>query len=473
MARVLFVYTNSLGIPYIDLGLAYLSAVLKKAGHTVGLVDFTFGLSDAAALEQVKAFRPDWVGFTARTNEFERAVQVARKIKQRLDVPIFCGGMHPTVAAEDAIARRCFDGICLGEGEHATLELIERMERGEDHTTVEGYWFRRDGEVIRNALAPLTPDLDALPPYDLSLFSYERYLMARDRQLDFITARGCPFKCSYCVDHTLQEMYRGTGKYTRARTIPGLIAELKEHIARWKIKRITIADEMFNIHKKRLREFCDAYAAEIGLPFECDLRADCCNEEVFKSLKAANCVKVNIGLESGDESLRMGILRKGITDAELTDAFRLAREHGIQTLSYNIIGLPTETKAQIEKSIELNRKVKPDSIQCSIFTPYPGTELLRYARDHDLLKRSDYTNTYYTGVYLKGPDYSDAELLWMRTTFAYNCVKEESLPKALMLFLREVGTPVYAKVGRKVPPVVNQMIYRLFWHNQTLKFMAK
>ncbi|MFO0761436.1 MAG: radical SAM protein [Byssovorax sp.] len=473
MARVLFVYTNSLGIPYIDLGLAYLSAVLKQAGHQVGLVDFTFGLSDAAAIDQVRAFSPDWIGMTARTNEFERAVTVARRIKKVMDVPIFCGGMHPTVAAEDAIARRCFDGICLGEGEHATLEVIERMERGEDPTTVKGYWFRKGGEVTRNDLAPLTPDLDALPPYDLGLFDFERYLTARDRQLDFITARGCPFKCSYCVDHTLQEMYRGTGKYTRARSIPGLIDELKEHTARWKIKRVTIADEMFNIHKKRLHEICDAYASAIGLPFECDLRADCCDESVFKSLSAAGCVKVNIGLESGDESLRMGILKKGITDEELTLAFRLARKYGIQTLSYNIIGLPTETKAQIDKTIALNRKVKPDSIQCSIFTPYPGTDLHRYAREHNLLRRADYSNSYYTGTYLKGPDYTDAELQLMRTAFAYNCVKEESLPKALMLLLREVGTPIYAKVGRKIPPAVNQMIYRLFWHNQTLKFMAK
>ncbi|RJO69512.1 MAG: radical SAM protein [Myxococcales bacterium] len=473
MARVLLVYTNSLGIPYIDLGLASLSAMLKQAGHRVGLVDFTFGLSDAAALRQLREFRPDLIGMTARTNEFERVVGLAGKIKRRFGTPIYCGGIHPTMAPEDAIARGCFDGVCIGEGDVAMRELVGRLERGEDPGSTRGFWFFRDGEIVRNEAAPLVDDLDALPPADLDLYDFQRYLTARDGQLDVIASRGCPFSCSFCAAPRLREIYQGKGRYVRERSVPSIIAELKERTARWKIRRITFVDEMFNINREKLRRFCEAYGAEIGLPFECDLRADGCDDDLFRHLKAAGCDKVNIGVESGDEALRGSLLRKKISNEQIASAFALARRHGIRTMSYNIIGLPTETREQIRSTIDLNRRIRPDAIQVSIFTPYPGTRLYDYVLRERLLRRKEYASSYYTRANLRYPDFDARQLLRMRMLFGYECLKQESRLRALLLLAREAATPLYLRFGRHIPLRANQLIYRLFWHGRALGFLAK
>ena len=69
-------------------------------------------------------------------------------------------------------------------------------------------------------------------------------------------------------------------------------------------------DSTFNSHKKWLIEFCQQYKEKINLPWSCNLRAEIVNEEQVKALKMANCANVRFGIESGDEDIRVNILKK-------------------------------------------------------------------------------------------------------------------------------------------------------------------
>src|SRR3989344_3959609 len=101
--KILFVYTNPLGIPYFDFGIGSLSAILKSKNHKIELLDFTFGMSLKKAVRKAKNFDPDIILFSSRTNEFQDVINIAKTLKKELNKLVFCGGIHPTVAPEDAV----------------------------------------------------------------------------------------------------------------------------------------------------------------------------------------------------------------------------------------------------------------------------------------------------------------------------------------------------------------------------------
>ncbi|MFZ3077920.1 MAG: radical SAM protein [Candidatus Aenigmatarchaeota archaeon] len=471
--KIMFTYLNPMGLPYIDLGIASLSATLKSKGHDTKLLDFTFGMKNAEAVRQVKEYDPDIICITAKTNEFSLAVQFATLLKKNFDKPIFCGGIHPTVAPEDAVKHPCFDGICRGEGEVVLLELVRKIEKKEDYTDTLNFWFRKGGKIIRNEIGTLVENLDSLPLFDYDIYDMEKYLRSRAGNMDYILSRGCPFTCTYCINNVLQKIYAGKGKYVRSKSVGKIMQELKELKGRYEVVAFRFHDEMFNIDHKRLKEFCETYAREIKTPFECDLRVDFCSEEMFQWLKNAGCFKVSMAIESGDPELREKLLNKKITDDQIIGAFRWAKKAGIHTMSYNMLGFPFETREQMQKTIDINREIKADSIQASIFTPFPGTNLREFSINEGILKKDDFDMSYYTGTYLRNDKISDKELFKIQKRFAYYCYKDRSLPKALLLLLRGEIIPVYLKAGRHIPVWFKYLIYKIFWNSKVFRFMSK
>ena len=182
--KILFVYTNPLGIPYYDFGIGSLSSLLKSKDHNVELLDFTFGMSINKAIKKARKFNPEIVLFASRTNEFSDVVRVAKSLKKELNKLMFCGGIHPTVAPEDAIKH--FDGICIGEGEEVLLELIDNFEKNKDYTKTKGFWFNKDNKIIKNQLPCLTVSMDKYPFPDRDIFDYDKYLNTKNNQINFL-----------------------------------------------------------------------------------------------------------------------------------------------------------------------------------------------------------------------------------------------------------------------------------------------
>lgn len=469
--RILFVYRNVMSIPYIDFGIAGLSAYIKSKGYQTGLIDFTFGLNYTEAVRLAKKFNPDVICFSSRSNEFEHVVKTAKIFRNVFGVPIFCGGIHPTIAPDDAL-RDCFDGICIGEGEEALYDLLKNMEKGK-YLKTKGFWFRKDGKIIKNPVRPLIKDLDGIPLFDYELFDMPKYLKARDNQIDYIGARGCPYNCAYCINHILQGIYAGKGQYVRMKSVDKIISELKTLTNRYKIKSIFFIDEIFNISTERLKEFAAKYSKEINIPFECCVRANLCSDENMKYLKQANCSKINIAIECGDEKYRKELLCKDVTDEQIINAFGFARKYKLHTMSYNMIGLPFETPQQIEKTIEINKKARADSIQASTFVPFPGTKLYNFCKEHNLLLNKKMDISYYWGVYLKNPNLTPKQLEHYRRWFSYKCYEDRSKIKATLLLIRDSIIPYYLIYGKYIPTSFKKMIYYLFWHTKVLKFMSK
>lgn len=418
--KVLFVYPNIVESPKdISNGLAVLSAVLKDKGHQTSLIDTTFKLSDEEILNKAKRFNPDLIAITTATNDFDYASDIGDLLKKNLKVPVIAGGFHPTIAPEEVISKKPFDMVCIGEGEGAILDLVEKLARKEKIDKIKNLWIKKNGKIIKNPVRPLIQNLDSIPLPDREIFDYKKYLEWNHGTATFLSTRGCPFNCTYCINHFLMKLYNRKG-YVRFRSINSLFKEIKQVLGVHKesVRNIEFYDDTFTLDEKRVKEFCKRYPAEIGIPFNINVRVNAVNPNLFKLLKKAGCVRVSIGIESGDEYIRNKILKRNMSDQQIIDTFKAAKKAGLRTYSFNMIGIPFETKKSIQKTITLNKKCKPDYIGVSIFNAFKGTEIYAVCEKNNWIRKG-YAKSYFRESNVRHPNFTLSQLKRIRNNFGF------------------------------------------------------
>jgi len=459
--NILFVCPNLAKEEYISLSIGYLSAYIKRAGHKVDLVDYTFGGDINDCIKKVQEFNPELVCFSLRSNEYNFCLKIAKSVKSRFDVKTVFGGAHPTVDPENTIKNKSVDMICIGEGEEALLELIEKMERGEDFTNTHNFWFKKDGQVIKNSLRHLVENLDILPFPDREIFDFKQYLECRNGAMDMIIGRGCPFGCTYCINHILQKLYDGLGRYVRLRSVDNVLDEIRQITSKYDIKTIRFNDDLFTIDKDWVKEFSEKYSKEFKIPFYCNARTELITDELCEDLKNAGCVSLNMGIESGSEKLRREVLNRQNSNENIINAFKIAKKHGLSTFSYNMVGLPFETLDNISESIDLNQKVNPDFLTVSIFQPLPGTKLAEICKENGWIEQAGMTTTIRKHSILNYPDISAKEIKKQQTFFRYKVLKKENIKKAFVTLLYDLNENVYRKVRDRMPRSIKKLIIKV------------
>jgi anaerobic magnesium-protoporphyrin IX monomethyl ester cyclase len=355
-------------------GIASMSSVLKKHGHETRL-EALYDLDEEWLEEAVADYQPDVVGLSVTHNQFGLASAASEALRRHGDFPIIMGGVHPCLCPDQCIAADGVTAICLGEGEMTLLELVQKMARGEDWSGIEGLWVNRNGEVIRNPVRPWVDDLDSLPNPDRELFD-RCGIMRRKERLEVICSRGCDFGCSNCFHHGWRRRFGPRRGYVRHRSPERVLQEIREGLEQRPSARIVqFHDADLLSDPSWFESFAPQYARDVGLPFACNIRATSMTREAAALLRAANCSRLHIGVESGSELIRNKVLRKKVNNEELLRAFSLAREGGIFTLAFNMIGLPYETPKTIRQTIRLNRKLRANVVFASVFLPFPGTDL--------------------------------------------------------------------------------------------------
>jgi radical SAM superfamily enzyme YgiQ (UPF0313 family) len=363
-------------------GILLISSVLKEADHRVSLVV----ASEEDPLEAALRLRPDVVAYTVYTGPHTWYLELNQRIRAQLPgVFSIFGGPHPTFFPE-MIESEGVDGLCLGEGEYATLDLMNALERNGSGVhlpdpSIPNWWFRVNGEVVRNPLRPLLTgaELDALP------FADRELLYAAHKQSDhtkikpFITGRGCPYDCAFCFNKAYSDLYGGTGRRFRRRSTDDVIRELKDVVSRHDVRFVLFMDDTFILQDDWLQEFMARYKAEVGLPFWCQVRANLVTDENMALFKDAGCVSVSFGLESGNDRLRNAVLKRRMSREEILGAAAAIRRHGIIFSTNNMLGLPTGTLENDFETLELNAQCRPAYANVLLFQPYPKTELGEWA----------------------------------------------------------------------------------------------
>lgn len=359
-----------------NIGIEYLSAILKSKGHECELFIEPLENDLPAA---IRSFSPDIIGFGVITGAHRWALEKAGHLKKILPRSlIIIGGPHPTYFPE-MIHEPAVDAIARGEAEISFLELVTRISDSRDYSDVQGLWLKINGNIYRNDPAPLVEDVSSLPFPDHAL--YLKYAFFKNQtEVPFIMTRGCPFNCSFCYNHVKMTLYRSKGRYLRTRSVEHVISEME--LARKlypNMRSVIMHDDTIGLDKKWLADFSSEYRRRVNMPWFISIRADFADEFTVEQLRLAGCFCLSVGVETGDEYLREKILGKKISDASYIRAAGLIHKAGIKLRTSNMLFLPEEDIDKAMKTVDLNRKMRVDFPWAYTLQPYPGTAIYDYA----------------------------------------------------------------------------------------------
>jgi radical SAM superfamily enzyme YgiQ (UPF0313 family) len=347
-----------------NISLQALSALLKAHGHQTELAydqalfddkNYLYLPRIAAlfdhrhvVLTQILESKPDMVGFSVLTANYQWALDMARRIKQRMDVPIVFGGIHPSTMPELVMKNDCVDMVVVGEGDYPMLDLCNAIEAGDGRTDIPNIWFKRDGKVISNEQRPVPTDLDELPIPDKALFAphvpLKNYYLA-------VTARGCPFTCSYCeCSYQARELKRLGAKRLRERSPQSVLRELEIMKERYGFKWVDFRNNTFTATPKWVREFLPEYKRRIGLPFRIFGHPLTIDREIAVLLKDTGCFSVQLGIESWSPAVRKEIFNRKETNEDILKAVEAMDEVGLSYSCDYILGAPMQNEEELKEA---------------------------------------------------------------------------------------------------------------------------
>lgn len=372
---------------HIPLGLGYLAAVLREAGHEVAIYDAAVENEPLDALLDRTNF--DMVGVTAATPLIHEGWEMAAAAKKRNKITSM-GGPHLTIMPMETMEGHPeVDFVAQGEAEATLLELVTDLEAGGKHLgDIAGlYWRRPDGQTVINRPRPLNPNLDALPFPAHDLFKIDRYtnlqpltdgLDPHARSFTIITSRGCPYKCNFCSKPV-------TGDTWFARSVENVVEEWRWLVKGLRATEIGVTDDIWNLKIDRARELCRRLIEEglNSVPWVTvhGMKVNHTDLELFQLMKAAGCKRVGFGVESGSDYILKKVIKKSQTVDMVREAFKNAKAAGLQTMGFFIFGMPEENEETMNATIELALELDPDLANFMIAAPFPGTRL------YDLLEK--------------------------------------------------------------------------------------
>lgn len=392
------------------LGICYISAYLRKHGHSTRVVDQIDETNDEI-VEIGHTFKPDIIGFSSMTYNYPNALNLAKRFKNECgNVTIIFGGTHasgmPEIVKEPAI-----DVVVIGEGELTTLELVNTLEITPTLVNLEhikGISFLKDNnEVYITPPRERITDLDKLPfpdKSDLPMDKYRglelKYLLNR-RVSTIHIARGCSGHCTFC---TTPMLYKDGWI---ARSAYSIVDEIQHLIRDYKVQTIFFADEDFMKDRNRVFEICDEIIKrKVVVSWFCFSKITDIEPTILIRMKQAGCINIMLGIESmHDESLKK--IAKRTTVEETKAAIRVAHKTGLIIGGTYMIGYPWETYETLMSGLKELEKLKLDHIYLNYITPFPGTPFYKDCERKKLIGdyKFDYYDCYSPIVGAKLPEY--------------------------------------------------------------------
>lgn len=379
------------GTMYPSMGLAAIGAIAEQEGHSVKIIDCeAAGYNYDQVEEKIREYKPDLIGMQTFCNTVNRALEIARRVKENIDlnIKIVLGGVQATLFPEEYASNKYVDFVVVGEGEIIFKNLLDVLENnGADFSQVAGLVWKKDGQVISNLPEKLITDLDSLPIPARHLFDWSLYYpsaqLRGNKVFHIITSRGCPYRCGFCSCHkTFGHSYRFM---SADRIIEEIKYLKKEHGA----DSLHFYDDTLTVNKERIAELCDKMIAEkINLPWACFTRVNCVTEELLQKMSDAGCYQIFYGVEAASDRL-LQVMTKDISVQQIRNAFKWTKKAGVEALASFIIGLPTESVEDAKETLKFAIELDADFAHWEIYTPHPGTNLYQIAMQHGKVLTAD------------------------------------------------------------------------------------
>lgn len=465
--KVLMIYPNKVMVTRAPLGIGYLAAYLKDAGHEFKLFDTTFircgdipsddalreknlqvvnpdfeklGLVEKdidvfqALEEEIKSFNPGIICISTVDPNHSFGMDLLSHCKKLFpDIPTICGGPLATLVPDDIAHHDCVDIVGRGEAEEQLVQLCDLYEKHglegwEKLYKVDNFWikdkdYRNNGVIHKNTVR--LPNITYGLPPDLSIFDPRHFLRPLGgrmyRMATVVWTRGCVFRCSYCANSTFYQAAQATAKeYYRKKDPRLLVMELAEFKKKFDLNFLMFVDDIFPLHEPEImKEFCTLYKKYVDLPFSVNVQPRLVREDLFAMAVDAGMRNICCGVESGSDRIRRKILKRNYHDDHVDKVFSLAHKHKIRCSSFNIIGLPDEERSDIFDTINLNRRVQPTSATVTFFHPYRGAPLRKLCVERGIIDETQgkHEDVYRSNSQLNMPQISKQELKNLMKSF--------------------------------------------------------
>lgn len=363
--KILFVVHE--GISHEPLGIEYLSAALKAAGHE------TKACMQTNTYHVCGEWRPDFVAFQVLTGDQERWGEVARKVKEIYPhIKTIFGGPHFLFFSK--IDQADADVVIRGDGERSIVDAVE----GRPHTDLTAI-----------------PNLDDLPMPDRSILYNDDFPAIRDNVIrNFISCRGCPYKCTYCYNSNAewQAMVESGKKRLRYHSPEYMVEDIERTFKDYDGRLVSFQDDIFGIDLEWLEKFSRLYR-RIRIPFFAQLRPRLITEDRVKLLKQAGIHIVSFAIESGNQKTRREVLDREEPNELIERGCELLHRYGIKFRMQNLLGLPVEDPlGDAVETLRFNIKCRPTLSWCSLLQAYPGTVIADYVVKRGIVKSIDDLN---------------------------------------------------------------------------------
>ena len=439
MARILLLNPNRWGRGITTTWIASHTATLKAKGHEVALFDAAFykdwaqnetafntanqqyrpssyeemiTMNDTpvvtALQKKINEFQPDVVFWSAISAHIHgegeyAAIQFGNELMKDVNFSgiTVCSGLQATAAPLETAQRFAdVDYFISGESDFVIVEFLDALDASAPVENIPGLVYRSGTEVIIGSKQSIIPHLDAIGPYDYSLFDEQVFLRPYNgdvvRAIDYEMSRGCPFTCSYCVETVIQRYYnfesstpRGAlndaKSYIRHKSAKRIFEELSDLHKNYGISLFRCQDTNFlTIDRKTLNDLADLLEeSDLDIRLYIETRPEGITPKSVILLKRLKVDGVGMGIELATQEFRESSLNRFSNQEKIIAAFKQLRAAGIKRSAYNIIGLPDQTEESIIETIEFNQEIDPDNVTVAFFSPYIGTEQQRSSAGKD------------------------------------------------------------------------------------------
>ena len=337
----------------------------------------------------VESCDPDVVGISVN---YVTVVPVANRIAQnikkwRMEVPVIYGGNNVTLMPEYSVAHDAVDFGITFEGEYPMVNLMDQFSGRFgllDPTDIPNLVWKDGKHVHVNEPRQLIEDLDALPFPEL-----ENQLVPLKDVNNFgvvVTSRGCPYGCTFCSSPALWE------RRVRFRSVVNVVDEMEWRNKEYGVNRFYVNDDNFNIRRKRTIDLCEMMTKRVpDVEWICEAQLRNFDEQTLWAMKAAGCVRVKLGVESGNDRV-LQLMKKPFDLATIREKIELVKRVGIPMTIYALIGYPTETREEMLETLRLMEWADPEYVSLSVAAPQPRTPLYDYAVEHGLWMEEDFFN---------------------------------------------------------------------------------
>lgn len=362
------------------------AAAAKKTHNEVFLWDAPAQrVTNKEIINEINELSTDMVVVNTSTPSFDHDISFIRLLRaSNYKGKILVVGPHVTVYWKEVLNTYPeIDWVGLGEYDFLPRDLCDHELTPE---YIQGIAYRNNsGEIVRSINQSMI-NMDDLPWADYSLVSVNNYneflFPIRQRPIATVmTSRGCPYHCSFCLYP--QVLF---GHKLRFRSIENVIEELHYLKKNYGIRFFYFEDDTFTVDWKRVQKLSEAMLeTNLNTYWGCLGRVNGVTTENLNLMKKAGCYLIKYGVETGTQD-QLNSIQKNLSIEEIEHAFRLTHEAKILSHATVMFGYPGDTHRIIQRTHSFLRKLKPDFVQFSICTPFPGTSLFTYCENNKLLQ---------------------------------------------------------------------------------------